>query len=538
MITTGFTYSERKTGVRTIAQPGIPISLQENVEYVLEFLEPLSEADHKRISECGFESVTASSGILCFNNFVGTTHLAGVPITVVSSKLGDGGVSRLLEEVSSLSSNLVYGWRSKTKYRAGESAETRAAIPYHQLQFLRAAILQRPIGQRLQDYVQIVGENPTRRFVQDRPFVSIERSRKLDGKAILEIVKQPGRLAALEVGAALFDHPLAKHLEFGSPPARHFPLVVSQAARNLSYDTVENRFIKYLLESSLALAYKFLDNSLLHAQVRDDCRIIASVLENLIKAPFLTDVQSNFTIQAPSQTLTKSSGYKELWELWTLSRSHMSLPTSPQVVQQFLEGRNVADLYEYWVFLKVLDASVKVLDINRGSIEVTVQRTDLGEVMERGLSITLTGEVSVHFNRQFSRNRGDAYSTPLRPDVVLEIGTNLYVFDAKYRLKWQEVADDSTEEQDEDEQSATYLRADLYKMHAYRDALLNVRAAFVVYPGTQYVFFELDGGPHKHVNEVGHWVGVGAVPVRPGDTSEGNALEEVIQELLIPSARA
>jgi len=534
VITTAFTYSERKAGTRTTAQPGVPLFLQENIEYVLEFSEPLSEVDRNRISECGFEGVTASSGILRFTNFVGTTNIAGVPITVVSTKLGDGGVSRLLEEVSSLSSNLVYGWRSKTKYHAVESGATTAVIPYHQLQFLRTVMLQRPVGQRLQDYVQIVEENPTRRFVQDRPLVPIERSRKLDGKAVLEIFKQPGRLAALEVGSALFDHPLAKRLEFGSPPTRHFPLVVSQAVRKLSYDTAENQFIKYLLEASLALAYKFLDNKLLHVQVRNDCRMIVSVLENLIEAPFLSEVQSNFTIQTPSQTLTKSSGYKELWELWTLFRSHMSLPSSSQVVQQFLEGRNVADLYEYWVFLKVLDASVKVLGIDSSSVGVTVRRTDLGEVMERGLSIALTEKVSVSFNRQFSRTKGDAYSTPLRPDVVLKIGDDMYVFDAKYRLRWREIIDDTTEEQDENEESATYLRADLYKMHAYRDALLQVRAAFVVYPGTQYTFFELGDGLRKNVDEVENWDGVGAIPARPGGASEVELLEKVILKLLCP----
>lgn len=532
MITTGFCYSERKAGTRATALPGVPLLLQENVEYVLEFSEPLSEAELKRISECGFEGVTANSGILCFTNFVGTTSVAGVPITVVSTKLGDGGVSRLLEEVSLLSSNLVYGWRSKTKYRAVESGATSAVIPYHQLQFLRTVMLQRPIGQRLQDFVQIVSENPTRRFVPDRPLVPIERSRKLDGKAVLEIFRQPGRLAALEVGSALFDHPLAKCLEFGSTPRRHFPLVVSQAVRILSYDTAENRFIKYLLEASLALAYKFLDNKLLHVQVRDDCRTIVSILENLIEVPFLSEVQSNFDIQTPSQSLTKCSGYKELWELWTLFRSHMSLPSSPEVVKHFLEGRNVADLYEYWVFLKVLEASVKKLGIDSRSVEVTVRRTDLGEIMERGLNIALSEKVSVSFNRQFSRTRMEAYSTPLRPDVVLTVGEYMYVFDAKYRLRWQEIVDDETEDQDEDEERSTYLRADLYKMHAYRDALLQVRAAFVVYPGTQYTFFELGGGHRKNVDEVENWDGVGAIPARPA--ADSDAIEEVIKKLLLP----
>ena len=59
---------------------------------------------------------------------------------------------------------------------------------------------------------------------------------------------------------------------------------------------------------------------------------------------------------------------------------------------------------------------------------------------------------------------------------------------------------------------------DLVKMHAYRDALPNVRAAVVLYPGAVSVFRTLD--KRKHVLTLrdilhGDWEGVGAIAMAP-----------------------
>ena len=57
---------------------------------------------------------------------------------------------------------------------------------------------------------------------------------------------------------------------------------------------------------------------------------------------------------------------------------HLSLPLSEGETTRLLEGRDIAKLYEYWVFLHVLKATFEVT----GSAEphkVTIHRTELGE---------------------------------------------------------------------------------------------------------------------------------------------------------------
>ena len=100
-------------------------------------------------------------------------------------------------------------------------------------------------------------------------------------------------------------------------------------------------------------------------------------------------------------------------------------------------------------------------------------------------------------------------------------GDRLHVFDAKYRLDRFDA-----EERDSDDAPATYKRADLYKMHTYRDAISGLRTAFVVYPGSEFVFFERNGGRRARPGDVVSADGVGALPLRPADHNPATSLRD------------
>jgi predicted component of viral defense system (DUF524 family) len=202
--------------------------------------------------------------------------------------------------------------------------------------------------------------------------------------------------------------------------------------------------------------------------------------------------------------------------------SHQSLPSSADQIERLLQGKDVALLYEYWVFLKVLDVATKVESIKKFPVRVT--RNELGERLDRGLTVVLSDEVSVAFNPSYTRSNGNVYSTSLRPDVILSANGKRYAFDAKYRLQWQGEIDDT---QNDD---ATFIRSDLYKMHTYRDAITKLKAAFVVYPGTEFVFFERNKVRHLDFQNISNIDGVGAIPLRP-DT-QNSSLEILIFHLL------
>ena len=133
------------------------------------------------------------------------------------------------------------------------------------------------------------------------------------------------------------------------------------------------------------------------------------------------------------------------------------------------------------------------------------------------------------YNESFGRANGRSYSVPLRPDFVLhQDGKPVIALDAKFRFDLKALHD--TEEDDTYEQdvasgdvSRIVKRTDIYKMHTYRDALRSVRAAVVLFPGSEGagVFYERQTGQKQHLNLQSlikeHMEGVGAIPFTPGD---------------------
>ena len=518
-----FSYRPRRDNETFEAFVGEVIDLVENIEYVIEFSLPLSAAEKGALMEVGYDPITDKTGVLAFRNFVGTAIFSGVKLRVISTKLGETGVSDLLEEVSRLSSSLVFGWGAPSGFATIASDKKQPPIPYHQLQFLRDIILRRHPGQRLQDFFFIVERNPTRRFLQERPVVPIERARSFDARSANEVFNHPERLIALDASSTVSGSPLASALQMGCPPVEHYPTRVSVPARRLSYDTPENRFIKHFLGECLTIVYRLLDEPSIHPQMNIDCRVMTSILEATIRSPFFSEVDALTAFAGPTQALAKGDGYKDILDLWLQLESHQALPASESEVERFIQGKDIALLYEYWVFLKVLESVCAVINVS--PVEVNISRHDLGEALSRGLVVSLSAAIVVAFNPSYSRSKKSAYSTPLRPDVVVTLNGARYAFDAKYRLQWSATINDSVNN------DATFIREDLYKMHTYRDAVSELKAAFVVYPGSDFMFYERGGEVRCDPVSISVFDGVGAIPARPG-SADSSALKDLMRNLI------
>lgn len=508
------------------AHVGDAIQLEEQVEYVLSFPRPVGEVDRRRLETLDADLVQPDLGILSFRNFVGKAFLAGVEIDVVSIKLGSDGVSRLLQEVSDISSSLIFGWRAPLAFAGAADTLYRSPVPYHQLQFLRhLMIIERP-GSRLQDWLGTVERNSTRRFEPERPVVPLNRVRKLDQRAMRSVFTRLERLVPVPDNVPLASNRLAKKLSFGVPPKHHFPATVAAPRGRLSFDTPENRFVRHVLSECLALVYRFVDHPKLHDELRRDCRAMLGILEAFAVLPFISEAGQLTSFQSPSQALSKADGYREIFIFWGDLTEHISLPADNTLVRRLLEGRDVATLYEYWVFIKIVQSIVEITGLQPAG-PPHIQRDELGDSLTLGLSVAIGTKISVYFNRTYRRSSKTAYSTPLRPDVIVQIGETLHAFDAKYRLVRFEIS-----ESDLDDDGITYKRADLYKMHAYRDAITGLSSASVVYPGTEFVFFERSGEKRDCASKITNADGVGAVPLRPTSGDPTHRLKSMLANFL------
>lgn len=529
-----FTYRKR---YETDSSPTIPvrtgesITLDERKEYVVELAQPLSAQEASQLAEVGGEVISPKLVLLSFGNFVGASTLLGVGLNVVSSKLGEGGASRLLEEVSNLATNLVYGWRSPTSFQGQTDASGHSPVPYHQLQAIREAMLRRRPGIRLQDWLDHIARNPTRRFDSHRSRTPPHRVRRLDHQGLTSVFARLDRLAAIPTSnVQLASNRLATALTFGCPPKQHFPTTVSAPQIQLSFDTLENRFVRHALRECIAIVGRFSAHPKLHQSLRTDCGTMLAMLEEAIASPHLAELSPITALQSPSQVLVKAEGYRDLFGFWMDLTRSVSLPPSARETARMLEGRDVATLYEYWVFLKVLQEASQLLGTSQPCRPKLV-RSDLDERFGYGCMVELNDQVRVEFNASFTRGLKSAYSTPLRPDVTLTVAGVRHAFDAKYRLDRLALDDEGVDEA----KAFTYKRADLYKMHTYRDAIRDLRAAFVVYPGTDFAFFERHGSAHRSaatIAAIQEVDGVGAVPLRPADADPGAVLRSILARVL------
>ena len=376
---------------------------------------------------------------------------------------------------------------------------------------------------------------------------SISRGFKPSGKVLRQLAQGSRRVAVPA------SHPLHATL----PTLPEF-ITVTRATP--TQDTPENRFVKFALRSF----HGFLDT--MRNRVVDktkDARLVQEItalctqLDEALDSDVLRHVSAPSFLPLGSPTLQRREGYREVLQAW------LNFAMAAKLVWHggddvFGAGqRDVATLYEYWVFFKLLNVVASVFTLDKPANETLLEPTadGYGLKLKAGKFMALKGrstqpgrvlEVQFSYNRSFratqkSRIPG-SWTENLRPDYTLslwpvgfsaeeaelqELMVHVH-FDAKYRI--DQVATMLNEATDtdalseaalesvldiekKDEARGSYKRADLLKMHAYRDAIRRTQGAYVVYPG--------QAGDNKRLQSF-HEVlpGLGAFALRPGSGTQ------------------
>jgi predicted component of viral defense system (DUF524 family) len=221
---------------------------------------------------------------------------------------------------------------------------------------------------------------------------------------------------------------------------------------------------------------------------------------------------------AASTVLQRRWGYREVFQHFVRIRLVSRIPFDDQTLEDLLGLKDIATLYEIWCFFAVVRAVELFLGPARSAQTANVEIGESEVRVPWKVRVAWPDGTEVLYNATYSRASSDRKSTsvPLRPDISLLVpsGPNrgLHLLDAKFRLR-------SVDLEREDEEATSYLRADLYKMHAYRDAIRGARSVHILYPGSLDTFFPADGVPGG---------GVGVRRAVPGDSR----LQELIESLV------
>ena len=266
----------------------------------------------------------------------------------------------------------------------------------------------------------------------------------------------------------------------------------------------------------------------------DDCDRMEASLMPIARHSMWEEVGRMVRIPFSSTVLQRRRGYRRVLQHFSRIRLAPMIPLDKDGMRDLLELKNIALLYELWTFFRLVHEISAVL----GSPPVRSGRlaSDLFQTaFAAGGTFEWDPGVRLVYNQRFSRSRRGqrhSYSVPLIPDIALRIpdGPNagLHLFDAKFRVQALTDVGLAADDKDADdekpaERAGSFKRADIYKMHAYRDAIPDARSVWILYPGGQFRFFGVPGGGGPSGRRVGsspeglpgEFDGVGAIPVGP-----------------------
>jgi predicted component of viral defense system (DUF524 family) len=360
--------------------------------------------------------------------------------------------------------------------------------------FLRDA----QVREKLRQAVEGILVRPHRLLMAEEEFVPLPQVCEVDADVVLSILTNPQHWVEYQ-GTGLS---VAQRLDGYAPQKVWQRLTVE------TFDTPENRFVKWFVRELQSWVEKLLAWTQCPEKARHEFVELKGQLELALHDPLFDEVGEMVYFPATSQVLLKRSGYRELLELY---RQYLNSkrPAFFRDLQEAIDSRDVATLYEYWCFFDL----VKRLEAMLGKAKLQLAVRGAGD-LKWGVKANFgdTGYTLI-YNRHFAHKKG-SYSVPLRPDFALMKGDQArVVFDAKFRFEIKSLAEKGTEEDEYDMDVASgdvkrvVKHADLYKMHTYKDAL-GIALAVVLYPGTEERFYWEDKEEEKEA-------GVGAIPLVP-----------------------
>ncbi|MBK7232939.1 MAG: DUF2357 domain-containing protein [Saprospiraceae bacterium] len=327
-----------------------------------------------------------------------------------------------------------------------------------------------------------------------------------------------------------------------------------------SVDTPENRFIKHALENFLKFCTDINNKAkeFGHKKMETESGLMIRELESQLHHTVFKDISRPTILKLNSPVLQRKEGYREVLRVWLMFDLAAKLIWKGGDDIYSGGKKDIATLYEYWLFFKLLDLFQSIFEIEPKDISDLIKETPDGLNLQikqgkftalRGIYDSGNRKLNIRFsyNRSFTGKKtypnSGSWTTTLRPDYTLSFWPNgiseaesekqeliVHVhFDAKYKIAnltdfLEQNTENDLDEEKKENRKGIYKNADLLKMHAYKDAIRRTGGAYVLYPGD------------KSINQKGfHEIipGLGAFPVKPSKTDNGiGELKAFILEII------
>ena len=449
---------------------------------------------------------------------------------------------RLTEALAEVCSELLLDYSGSTSNVYKQSEDSKKTL-LEQFIFIRKFCY----GENLQGLIEAIKRNPDRVLAQEE-----ELKPTGSGRPSKKFFQNP----------FLYSRGWVNLAKQNTERGIYIPQMVSVTRKFDRLDTLANRFVKFALHKFDSICADLVqvletDGRAMQAECIEEAKAIHKIIENIFRESFFDEVGTLDIMPQNNQILQKREGYSQIFAAYAMLDLALQLDWKGKDEVYEGESKNVALLYEYWLFFELY----KIVKSIEGCIAVETKE-DPFLLLGDGITISLEEgkqscqafeikkygvKINLYYNKTFSKTEfkttkyEGSYSRPFRPDYTLAIfpvsfgkgkyngeeeaivsGAVSYIhFDAKYRISdlTSLIGDNKESELDEelidDKIEAvvnTYKRGDLLKMHTYNDAIRRTIGSYVLYPGL-YNRNSASNAIFSLYDEV--LPGVGAFSIRP-----------------------
>ncbi|WP_306010434.1 restriction endonuclease-like protein [Bacillus sp. MMSF_3328] len=450
-------------------------------------------------------------GLTSFEIRDGNRKLLEVTIEIFPAKLDyKNDYKKLLEEVNDEIYNLAFHFIRKTYLGAKVKLDGKPS----RSEFYR--LISKHFDQLLQA-VNRIERQPHHLLQKTYEKVRGDQLNKLDSRSRSYLQKRPHLFTEVPNGIHIHNKTL-------------MPAQGLRVKKELTYDTLENRYVKWMMQRVTHKLYDLLE-ALRNRSSRWETEPDGDLLDKLIemikqlegkqKSPFWKGIKK-LDRSVHSLVLQMAPGYRDAFQIYlTVSKGLMLQGKLYQ-----MSVKDVATLYEYWTYLKlgqILDKkyqlmSQDIIQVNREGLFVNLQTN---RSATRKYKHPYTKEEII---LTYQKYEGGLPTIPQKPDTMLSIAkkgkgfTYNYVFDAKYRIDY---AQEGSYYQNRYKQPGP-LEDDINTMHRYRDSIVAYndgpyeRTAFGAY--VLFPWFNEELYQEHHFYKSIDKVNIGGLPFLPNAT--------------------
>lgn len=495
-------------------------------------------------------------GCLVFQITDSAGKTTDVPVEVRSIKADyRSDYQQMLQDITKHCVGLIYQHTSPAKQHVAVDYSANADTLYQRFAFVQSLIDSPDFYSSIQRIVSM----PVSSWCAVEKVTDIRRAGKLNHSDIRQIASCQNRIT--------LPPELQSDIGISSLPQK-----INHAEKEITFDTPENRFIKYVLwqyQSFLRMVHLCIEkNNQTNLSIFAQVEHLEKNINRYISQSFFRSIPLPQMLELNSPVLQRKEGYREIYQGWLMFDLASRLIWKNVDEYKYTIGkRDVASLYEYWVFFKLRDIVSEVFSLKGKDDPELLKETDggMGLQLKEGNHIVLQGttviknralHIQFHYNKTFGVTdypESGSWTQTMRPDYTISIWPDAFTetqaeeqeeivyihFDAKYRVEGLQylfekkddqsnndlTTEDTLAEEKLDERRGIYKRADLLKMHAYKDAIRRTAGAYIIYPGTV-------SKEYKGFREI--LPGLGAFPLLPtADSEDGSsAIKKFLNEVI------